>query len=475
LAVLENGDYIASHDWFGPGTEYNTTAVLVSKDKGENWRLLTEIKNQWWSNLFVHRDNLYIMGVTHRYGDIAIRRSCDGGKTWTVPKDADSGLLRTDARYHTAPCPVKYHDGRIWRAVEDAMAPGGWGKHFRAVVLSAPADADLLKADHWTASEPLAYDHAKLPGNGWLEGNIVVTPDGEVINLLRVAEEGGDRAAIVHVSDDGKTLSFDPEKDLIDFPGGAVKFTIRYDPVSGYYWTLASKQKAPPATRNVLVLTRSKDLKHWEIRTTVFRHYDRQFHAWQYIDWLFDGDDILFVSRTAWDGSHNYHDANYMTFHRLENFRTLDAGDDREWLGERPVPVTHETKQLRVVAYGTPKTIGTLKDGAIAYGNRKYTWQEVPEQFQGWNFIRTNGGLRPQVDVHTKEATTLYFAASTKAGGLVPPAWQPLSGIHFHYTDANQTEMSIWKRAVEKGETIDLPQPGWTGGILLYPPVKTGR
>ncbi len=27
------------------------------------------------------------------------------------------------------------------------------------------------------------------------------------------------------------------------------------------------------------------------------------------------------VSRTAWDGSHNFHDANYFTFHRVEGFR----------------------------------------------------------------------------------------------------------------------------------------------------------
>ena len=128
IAVLKNGTYVASHDWFGPGTDYNTTAILVSFDKGKTWERQTEIRNQWWSNLFVHSGDLYIMGTTSRYGHLAIRRSTDGGRTWTEPKDADSGLLRADARYHTAPCPVKIHNGRIWRAVEDAMAPGGWGK-----------------------------------------------------------------------------------------------------------------------------------------------------------------------------------------------------------------------------------------------------------------------------------------------------------------------------------------------------------
>jgi hypothetical protein len=44
--------------------------------------------------------------------------------------------------------------------------------------------------------------------------------------------------------------------------------------------------------------------------------------GFQYVDWLFDGDnDIIFVSRTAYAGAHNYHDANYMTFHRLKNYK----------------------------------------------------------------------------------------------------------------------------------------------------------
>lgn len=34
------------------------------------------------------------------------------------------------------------------------------------------------------------------------------------------------------------------------------------------------------------------------------RHYDSGYHAWQYPDWLFAGDDLIVVSRTAWGGSH---------------------------------------------------------------------------------------------------------------------------------------------------------------------------
>ncbi|MNF07207.1 hypothetical protein D3C80_2073400 [compost metagenome] len=54
-------------------------------------------------------------------------------------------------------------------------------------------------------------------------------------------------------------------------------------------------------------------------------HEDPLRHAFQYIDWLFDGNDIVFVSRTAFDdaegGAKAAHDANYLTFHRIEKFR----------------------------------------------------------------------------------------------------------------------------------------------------------
>jgi hypothetical protein len=54
-------------------------------------------------------------------------------------------------------------------------------------------------------------------------------------------------------------------------------------------------------------------------------HPDIEKHGFQYVEWLIEGDDIIFLSRTAYDEvdseANNYHDANYLTFHRIENFR----------------------------------------------------------------------------------------------------------------------------------------------------------
>jgi hypothetical protein len=49
------------------------------------------------------------------------------------------------------------------------------------------------------------------------------------------------------------------------------------------------------------------------------------------VDWLFDGADIAAVCRTAYDdqtgGAANFHDANFLTFHRFANFRRLTMAD----------------------------------------------------------------------------------------------------------------------------------------------------
>jgi hypothetical protein len=331
IAVLPDGHYVASHDFFGPGTKYDRSCVFRSADTGKTWQKLTELDGQFWSTLFVHKGALYIMGTSSENGHVVIRRSTDGGVTWTTPKDQNTGLLIAQGQYHCAPVPVVVHKGRIWRAMEDRDPPEGWGTNFRSFVMSAPADADLLNADSWTATNRLRFDQA-WPGQAWLEGNIVITPQDKLVNILRVECEDAEKAAIIHISQDGESVSFDPEKDFIDFFGGSNKFTIRYDEVTKRYWSLVNKQRDPEAYRNILTLVSSPDLRHWKVESVILSHPDSEKHAFQYLDWLFEGSDIIAVSRTAYDdglgGANRAHDANFVIFHRIENFRQLAADKD---------------------------------------------------------------------------------------------------------------------------------------------------
>ena len=335
LAVLPNGDYVASHSLFGPGATNTDSFVYRSGDGGRSWQRIAEVHGQIWSKLFVHRGALYMIGTDHcdRYGGrlngrMVIRRSIDGGATWSDARDTGSGLLSDDDGYHTAAVALVEHRGRIWKAMEFAPEPDR--KTWQAFVISAPADADLLDRDNWTFSERLSHLWSR---NQWIEGNIVVTPGGELCNVLRqdqsperFATGASERAVVVQVSADGTRLSHDRATGTVPFSGANTKFTINRDPVSGCYLALVNPQERPADYRNRLVLSASRDLREWRVVSELLSHPDPAAHAFQYVDWVIDGDDIIYLSRTAYEdgqgGARRAHDANYTTFHRLPGFRT---------------------------------------------------------------------------------------------------------------------------------------------------------
>jgi hypothetical protein len=334
IAKLPSGKYVASHDFFGPNATKKHTEVYQSSDSGLTWEKISEMDDQWWSSLFFHNGALYIMGTTKEYGYCVIRKSEDEGKTWTTPTDANNGLLMGDSEYHTAPMPIVIHDGRIWRAMEERNPPEEWGVNFLSFVMSAPVDADLLKASSWLSTNKLRYDQA-WEGKAWLEGNVVITPSGKIENILRCAINRTDideLACVTEISSDGKTASFDSTKGFIKFPGGSKKFNIKYDETTKLYWSLANyipdefKGHSPSQTRNTLALISSADLRNWKINEIILQNPDVEHVGFQYVDWFYEGDDIVSVVRTAYpekDGTpaHRAHDANYMLFLRIKDFR----------------------------------------------------------------------------------------------------------------------------------------------------------
>ena len=346
LAVLPNGDYMASHDMFGPeSSEYvqAVSRIYRSSDKGKTWHRVSEVNGAFWSKLFVHRDTLYFMGTDRHHGTLLIRKSGDGGKTWTKPTGTQNGLLLA-GEYHCAPTPIIEHNGRIWRAMELAFGPVRiWGKRYGTFMMSAPVDADLLKASSWTISDSLLFDSTYLNGNfnGWCEGNAVIDRDGNIANILRVDDRTtfDEKAAIVKVSADGKHSTFHPTTGFIPFPGGSKKFVVHFDEKSGLYWTLSNyitrqyydevsnypKRIRSSRVRNTLALSSSPDLYNWKVNGIILQDTSVATHGFQYVDWQFEGDDIIFLSRTAYDdkegGANNCHDSNFITFHRIKKFR----------------------------------------------------------------------------------------------------------------------------------------------------------
>lgn len=468
LAILPNGTYVASHDLFGPGSAWRTTNVFSSADRGKTWTPAATLDGQLWSTLFVHDGALYVIGTASHYGHVVIRRSRDGGKTWTEPS-----VLRGDGKFHCAPVPVVEHAGRVWRAMEQQSDPVRWPEGFRAFMMSAPLDADLLDPKSWTSTEPRAGDASWLDGDfrGWLEGNAVVAPDGHMVDILRVDGLGPETSAIVHVSDDGKTSTFDPKKDFAPFPGGETKFTIRFDPKTKLYFALSNYvppelgHPNPAATRNTLALVSSPDLATWTVRTVLLHHPDRHKHGFHYVDWQFDGDDLVAVSRTAFDdgegGADTYHNANFLTFHRIARFRELGPKDSVA-IGAQP-PVTYDGADFSLEA--TNVELATLESDGDAFSNRGYVWEGVPAKFAGWSYTRTAGGEHARVTITAKRHATIYVLTH----GDALAGFGPVPGATFSYDDRKHTGVAIFQRTVEAGEKLDVAQSGWTGTMVLLP------
>ena len=289
-------------------------------------------------------DTIYGIACRQEYGDVVIRRSDDGGYTWTTPEDENTGLLlkcgpkKENPNYQVTPG-TTIINGRVYLPLDDLRTyPGGpgWGAHmFHTCVLSAPIDADLLKSSSWTLSSKVAFDGKKYKdpaiadeNSGWLEGNIVQAPDGSLANITRLQINQLNKVSYLTLSEDGKELKFDYDTGIVDFPGGRSKFKIAKDPVSGLYLTFCNKIVGNYETiRNYLILAVSKDLRHWEHVADVMKddstddpEESKLKTGFQYVDWKFDGDDIVYLVRVSYKGANNYHDSNRIWFCRMKNY-----------------------------------------------------------------------------------------------------------------------------------------------------------
>jgi hypothetical protein len=335
LMLMPDGRYLAAHDFFGDGKR-NGSVIYESSDRGVTWKRIVELPDQDWSSFFLHRGDLYFMGRSWvqgkgiRQGRMAIRRSQDGGKTWTIPKDAKTGLFTIgDLRCATGPVTVVEHGGRLWRCIEHSAKGLKFPRQFQPFLYSASVEADLLDQASWTATNLVKpnFNWLSKTFGGWLEGNVVVTPDG-VSCLMRVQTiVPREYTAILTPTADGKRLNFDAKTGLHRMSGGAKKFCVRPDPRGGGYWALANiipegvDAAHPAAIRNTLGMLHSTDLKTWQTRTTLLHREGKEQFGFQYPDFQFDGEDLIYLSRTAWNGADNFHNANYLTFHRVEDFR----------------------------------------------------------------------------------------------------------------------------------------------------------
>ena len=325
------GCLLASMDVFAGGEPQNLTLIYRSDDEGATWQYVSELMPCFWGKMFIHKGELYMLSVSTEYGDLLIGRSLDCGRTWEAP----TVLLRGAGRchhpgVHKNPQNVIHYQGRIYNTLEW----GAWQVGYHApMVMSCDENEDLLDADNWVIAPPVLYDEnwigvAKGPSTGNIEGTLVIAPDRRLLNIMRYDTSKTKPSY-------GLVLAFEvdtkyPQNPLrydhaIKLPGNLSKFMIKQDPETGYYFTLLTRitDEKTPGMRNLLSLMVSKDLETWELVKDLldYRHMPAKEVGFQYVDFEIEGEDIIYLCRTAINQAENYHNSNYITFHRIQNFR----------------------------------------------------------------------------------------------------------------------------------------------------------
>ncbi len=301
------------------------TLTFRSTDGGKTWTQMGKVDKMWWATIFTHNGELYLFG-RHNAKDgslyIGVTKSTDGGKTWSEITATQGGISYEGYGIHRAPVPVIEHNGYIYTVFE---VKNDKNKAMREVVAYADASKDLLDPKNWKFKDYLSDN--RFPN----EGSIVHGKDG---NLWVVSRETTNTGFLSKLSPDGNALvpyTGSLQTYDIDLPGGQTKMTVRYDKATDKYLAIANIINLEPDClyqRNCSALIYSDDLINWEIgeilltdRTVMNPYCSASRHAFQYVDWIFDGDDILLVTREATEDAANFHDSNYITFYRFENYK----------------------------------------------------------------------------------------------------------------------------------------------------------
>lgn len=200
--------------------------------------------------------------------------------------------------------------GRLWTALEY----GAWRKEsFSVGALSVAEDADLLDVNNWCVTGFADLDTTALIGDGnfhgMIEGNLAIAPDGSLVSLMRCAEN----TALLFRYDKNDPDAKPEFVQTVELPTAHSKFEIHAR--DGIYYCVGNRLPL----RNILSLYTSEDLIRWTfIRDIENREdEDKDKVAFQYPTWLFDGDGIALVSRTAYNDANNFHDANCITYYHI--------------------------------------------------------------------------------------------------------------------------------------------------------------
>jgi len=320
-----------------------------SEDGGRNWKPASELP--YYSAVpWQHGGRLYLFamkgGTEFRNDDLLLLRSDDGGRTWSEPVTLFQGHFWN---CHTG---IVIRPDRLYWAMGD-LSFGMLDRGPR--VVSCDLRRDPMDPAAWRISNPVPFPgvpdqlinprYADLTSH-YLESN-VIDVQGRVRVLATVKpkmQTTANLSAVLDLTDDGRdlTLKFTQYNPM---PGGQLKFTVIHDEVSGYFWATAnlavdsqglfdwwrkgadagyfsgSKHGGGGNDRRFLMLQYSLDGLNWFPAGCIAQAANIS-QSFMYARPVIDGDDLIVISRSSVNAP-NHHDADYATFHRVKNFRSL--------------------------------------------------------------------------------------------------------------------------------------------------------
>jgi len=352
IVKTSTGRLLVSHDY--NSTSYNTSAVYKSDNGGQTWSKCQDIFGVFWGKLFIYGSDVYLLGVSnYPDGNISISKSTDNGSTWSTPVNVISYLEK--GFVHTSSSFI-IKDGYLVSAFEIMANTGVWSGWHKSVLVFGNL-SDLMNPSNWSLSNQITFNSALYPATigtngtdtkrpataptaskGWLEGNLITKPSGDLMILFRLEQSPNSNNAIYldvtwnSGTPTSSTISSTP--NYIEMQGGNVKFTPVYDATSGLYWTVTNvnKYKWFNDYRMEAHLLSSPDLLTWTVKEkalgyNVTSNWEAEIPQFgvQYSDVIIDGDDLLICTRTSDALAQSFHNANLITVRKLVNFRSSVA------------------------------------------------------------------------------------------------------------------------------------------------------
>lgn len=250
LLRTASGKVYLMHDQFSAATG----RLYASDGEKGGYGIADFPSGMFWPTIWEHTDgNLYILHFAAEFGNIVLKKSTNGGLTWTSvtlstsggPVPAASGSYKWHRAGGLKPL---YHDGYLFFGLENQ--PGAYFDGFLAHVLYAPEGADLMAPGNWKSAGPLARGTTGGLANrtqpsaatpGFLEGNICADDAGQLWYIARFSGSTTlNKCLRIPLGWDGSTITMPAWSAdfIVDCPVGTVKFEmVRH---GAYYYALGN-------------------------------------------------------------------------------------------------------------------------------------------------------------------------------------------------------------------------------------------